>query len=228
MKMKRQILTTSNFNTLQSLCKEALNKSKFFGVVGYSGAGKTTAFKAYALGKQNVYYVKSTKSMPAKEFHRQVLMALGVEGKNFSMSIYDLIQSISARLNADGSRKLLIIDEAGKVKSDFLEYIHELRDNTEDTTGIIFAGPEYFRTNMEKWRDRGVVGVPELYRRINHWEELSRPTKAEVREFCHFNNINDTRIISDIFNTQNNFGGIQNYIDDYLESQSKIEIKTNV
>ena len=217
--MNRKILTTSNFNTLHKICKEALNKSKFFGVVGYSGAGKTTAFKAYAEGKQNIYYVKASKSMPAKEFHRQILMAIIGEGKNYNLSIYDLIQSISGKLNADKSRKLLIIDEAGKFKADFLEYIHELRDNTEKTTGIVFAGPEYFRSNIEHWKNRGIVGVPELYRRINHWVELPRPTKAEVRFFCHCNDINDEKIITEIFNTQDNFGGIQNYIDDFIESQ---------
>lgn len=211
------ILTTGNFNTIQSICEEALSNSKFIGLVGYPGAGKTTALKAFAQGKQKVYYVRATTSMPAKEFYRNILFEMGVEGRDIGISLYEMIKDISFRLNYNNTRKLLIIDEAGKFKPKFLEYIHELRDNTEKTTGIIFAGPQYFRDRILKWKNRGVVGIPELYRRINHWQTLEPPTKSEVRAFCHHYKLDDESFISNLYQRVDNFGELVNRIQEELK-----------
>jgi len=211
------ILTTGNYNTIQSVCNEALSNSKFIGIVGYPGAGKTTSLVAFAEDKPNVYYVRAAASMPAKEFYRNILFEMGVEGKDIGLSLHDMIKDISYRLNYNTSRKLIIVDEAGKFKPKFLEYIHELRDNTERTTGIIFAGPDYFKSNIESWKNRGVTGIPEVYRRINHWETLDPPTKDELRAFCHRFNINDESFIEELFQNTDNFGDAINRIKEQLK-----------
>lgn len=222
------ILGTSNYNTIQALCDEALTKSKMIGVVGYSGAGKTTALEAYSNGRSNVYYVRVTKSMNAKQFHSSILNEMGVEGKDFGTSLYDLINNIAYRLNYNGLNKLLIIDEAGKFKASFLEYLHELRDKTLDTTGIIIAGPEYFKKNLIKWKGRGVIGIPEFYRRVNYWEELDPPSKTEVRGFCNQCGIEDEDFVSELTKVCENFSDILNGIEIYLQKRDQIEIITNV
>lgn len=94
--------------------------------------------------------------------------------------------------------------------------MHELRDNTEHTTGIVFAGPQYFKDNIEKWKNRGVQGVPELYRRMNHWETLEPPTQQEVRAFCINSGIDDRQFISELFKTAENFADIQDRIVEQL------------
>jgi len=221
--MNDYILTTSNFNTVEALCNEALSKSKFISIVGYPGAGKTTALKAFANNKQNVFYVRATASMPAREFYSKLLQAMGVEGKESGVSLHDLISNISFRLNFNSIRKLIIMDEAGKFKPKFLEYIHELRDNTEATTGIIFAGPQYFKDNIEKWVNKGIVGIPEVYRRINHWEELSPIQKTEVRAIANHFGINDESFITRVFKTSENFAEVRYRIDEHLYKQSFIE-----
>jgi len=215
--MNNDILQTGNYNTVIAVCKEALTNSKFIGIVGYPGAGKTTALRSFAEGKQNVFYVRATTSMPARDFYKKILMEMGVEGTDLGLSLHEMINNISFRLNYNDTRKLIIVDEAGKFKPKFLEYMHELRDNTELTTGIVFAGPQYFKDNIEKWKNRGVQGVPELYRRINHWEVLDPPKKHEVRAFCINSGIDDTEFISELFKVAENFSDIRDRIVEHLK-----------
>ncbi len=213
------ILSTSNFNTIQALCKEAYKRSKMIGLVGYPGAGKTTALQEFAESTGKAYYVRVTASMSARHFYSLILNEMGVESKHQGTSLHDLINNISYRLNYNSLKKLIIIDEAGKFKPKFLEYLHELRDNTMSTTGIIISGPEYFKDNLIKWKTRGVIGIPELYRRINYWEELSLPTKAETRAFCHKFKIDDEGLVEELAKTCENYSEILNSIEVYLKKQ---------
>src|SRR5690606_34840955 len=100
----------------------------------------------------------------------------------------------------------------------FLEYVHELRDYTDHTTGIIFSGPQYFKDNIEKWKNRGVIGVPELYRRINHWEILEHPQVNEIRGFCNYFNLSDEKIVQTLYETCENFSDVVNRISEYLKN----------
>lgn len=218
--MNKQILATSNFNTIMNVCDEAKENSKMISIVGYPGAGKTTGLKYVANNQENVYYVKVTSSMKPKQFYSNVLNALGVEGRDTGVSLYDMIMRVSLRLTSTSTKKLLIIDEAGKFSPPFLEYLHELRDNTMEHTGIILGGPEYFHENFQKWKENNVNGMPELYRRINHWVTLEYPSYPEVKAFCEAYNISDRKVVSSILKKSVNFSDVENLIEEYhLESK---------
>lgn len=223
--MNNFIITTVNYSTVWSICKESLSNSDFIGIIGYPGAGKTTAFKKFKKEHSNVYYVRATASMPAKEFYQAILIEMGVGGFHDIKSLYHTINLLSYHLNRTNTRKLIIIDEGGKIKPKFLEYIHELRDNTENTTGIVIAGPEYFKDNLDLWNNRKLDGIPELYRRIRYWEILDPPTKEEVIVFCHQNNIKDEKFIQDVYSESSNFGEIINKIDFHVKSSEKTSKK---
>jgi len=219
--MSKEIIQTANFNTLNAVCKEALSKSKFIGVVGFPGAGKSTALKSFVSGKENVIYVRAKKTMQVKDFFRTILFEMGDEGADLKLSLFQMVNRISHKLNYDDTRKLLIVDEAGKFKSSFFEYLHELRDNTENTTGMIIAGPEYFHDKFKFWKSKNVQGVPELYRRINHWQYLDRPTKDEVKAFCVRAGINDKEFINELYRTAEHFAEIVDRIEEYLQMNGK-------
>lgn len=134
---------------------------------------------------------------------------MGIEGKNLGNNLHALINHVAYKLNYEQERKLLIIDEAGKFKPRFLEYLHELHDKTQHTTGIVLAGPEYFHSNMQKWKNQGVIGVPEVFRRIQHWEYLLQPNKAEIAFMCQAYGIESAELIKEIQrNAQENFSQV--------------------
>jgi len=132
-----------------------------------------------------------------------------------------LINSIAFKLNYSKYKKLLIIDEAGKFKPKFLEYLHELRDKTDHGTGIVMAGPEYFKDNILNWSRKGVVGIPELLRRVNHWEQLDPPTKEEIHALCETYNVNSLSFRNQLWTTVTNFAEAFSKIKNYLKLKEK-------
>lgn len=217
---KDLIITTVNYNTISKLSKDVQMKTKMVSVIGYPGAGKTTALTNFCKNNKNVYYVRVTASMNAKQFYMALIKEMGGNEQAKYSSLHDMINGISYRLNYDTEKNLLIIDESGKFSPKGLEYLHELRDNTMYSTGIILAGPDYFHENMSAWKNKNKIGVPELYRRISHWEYLDRPTKKEVRVFCEAYGVTDEEIILDIIKTASEcFSAIVNAIENYLANR---------
>lgn len=216
------IIATSNYNTIKNICQDVHLRSKMVSIIGYPGAGKTTALTDYCNKNKNVFFVKVTASMNAKQFYTALIQSMKENEKLNNGSLHDMINKISHSLNYDTEKKLLIIDEAGKFKPKFLEYLHELRDNTELNTGVILAGPDYFYNNMLGWKNKNVIGVPELYRRINHWEFLDKPTLKEIRAFCEIHEIKDDVVITNIINSPiDNYSDIMNEIKNYHYQISK-------
>lgn len=196
--MNELLISTTNFSTIQGICADAHKYSKMVAIIGYPGSGKTTALEHYLDNNKNVYYLCVTASMNARDFYTKLLNAMGIEGKSIGNNLHALIKQVCYKLNYSQERQLLIIDEAGKFKPKFLEYLHEVRDATEHTTGIILAGPEYFQDNIQKWKNQGIIGVPELFRRIQHWEHLIPPSKNEISVLCKAHGIEDTESIKEI------------------------------
>lgn len=53
-----QIIGTSNYNSIQSICERSQAHSMLNAVIGYTGAGKTTALFDYYRNGHNVYYLE--------------------------------------------------------------------------------------------------------------------------------------------------------------------------
>ena len=215
---QNKLFSTTNFETIQELCSRAQNESIMLGLIGYPGAGKTTSLKYYFEQNKNTYYTRVSKSMNAKEFWLNLLNDVGCVVNSKRITIHGLIRLLISELNTKYEKQLIIIDEAGKFKPKFLEYIHELRDETENNVGIIIGGPEYFHSNLIEWRNKGVIGIPEFYRRVYYWEFLEPLDYNEIFQFCKANNITSKKIVSQFYKSCSNFSELIYRIDAYKKS----------
>ncbi|MCG8402732.1 MAG: ATP-binding protein [Firmicutes bacterium] len=209
----KEILELDNFLTIQNVCSICYKKNRMMGIIGYPGAGKTIALEVYTKHHKNVYYVRVRKSMSTKDFYMRLLECMGVENTMRDLPPHFIMNKIAFNLNLNRKNNLIIIDEAGKFKPGQLEYIHELRDLTVNTTGIILAGPEYFKDNLDKWKKESVIGIPELHRRIHSFVDLVRPTKREVTGICKHHGITNPTTIKRLFKDSDNFGSLINQIE---------------
>lgn len=211
------ILKTDNFNTIWDLCKDVQRDSTMVGLIGFSGAGKTSGLEYYTKENENVIYTWVRRSMTTREFYINLLNAVGYQMRTRrELTIYTIMNMIALRVNnVYKSKKLLIIDEAGKFKPQQLEYIHELRDLTKHHLGIILSGPGYFYKNLMKWSNHNVVGIPELEGRIASYVWLERPTKKEIMGFCKFYGIQDEKVIRYRFYGIDNFRNLMHEIRSY-------------
>lgn len=173
------VLETNALSTIIENCENALEYKRLIAFIGYPGFGKTRSLEYFASKKKNVFYVVVEKSMTSKRFYIQLLNVLGFTNSFSGSDLNSLIRSISFHLSQSKQNNLLIIDEAGKFDSNQLLFLHEIRDNTKNNTGIILSGPPYFQKNVEEWKLAGKDGIPELYRRIQSWINLPEPTRKE-------------------------------------------------
>lgn len=194
-----KIVGTSNYNSVHNICRKTQNGRQLNVIIGYTGAGKTVALSDYYRANENVYYMVCKNSMNRKQFLSAILAEMGVK---FMGSVYDMVNKIVDLLN-ENPGSLLIIDEAGKVSTNVLLDLHDIRNATMYSAGILLAGCEYFQTNIDKAVTKEKIGYPEFHSRIINWNILSRPTKVEITAICHANGINEDSTIKELYRLPN-------------------------
>jgi Cdc6-like AAA superfamily ATPase len=212
------LLSTHNFNRVQAVCRDAYNNSKMIAITGEPGYGKTTALSHFKKTNANVYYFSVKPSMTHINFWGSIhaeLNRVPIEEIHSPRGLHYLIRKVVGFFK-DKEKSLLILDEAGKFNAKMLELIHELRDDTKTNTGIIMAGPNYFKSNLEKWVQKQKIGMPEVMRRINYWEQLYAPDKSEMRNFCEYYGATDYDVIKRITQESKNFGDLHNKLIEHL------------
>ncbi|PKP46975.1 MAG: hypothetical protein CVT95_06275 [Bacteroidetes bacterium HGW-Bacteroidetes-12] len=213
-----QLVETSNFQTIFKTCEHAKEQHRMVGVIGATGTGKTTALNEYYICNENTFYIVCQKSTTSRVFFKQLLREMGVL---FAGTLYEMIERVADELNKR-EQPLLLIDEAGKLSQTVLEHIHDLRNKTEHTTGILMVGVEYFKTNLETAAKKNKEGMPEFYDRIASWVELSTPRKDEIRSICEVNGITNPELVARMQKSQT-FRTLSNYIGNVKFHEKPIE-----
>ncbi len=197
---------TADYKAAIDACQSAKENQFMIAVIGDTGMGKTTALTDYSL-QENVFYVVCERAIKPKQFFLALLRKMGVA---FEGSIYEMCNRIADELNTL-DEPLLIIDEAGMINDTMMSYIQNLRDKTVKNCGIILGGMPYFRTNLQKFSDKGKQGVAEFMRRINIWQTLEGLSNGEVEFVCNSNGIADKEMVREM-KRYKRFGDLQNAI----------------
>lgn len=196
---KWNLISTHNFDAIQKHCNSARQRTTLLAVVGYAGAGKTTALEHYHENNANTYLVTCARAMKSKQFLSSILLALDIY---YLASDYEMCQKIIVELkNKKGS--LLMIDEASKLSPNALMYVQDIFDGIEGTSGIIIAGVEYLYENIKKSAEKNKVGMPEFFSRVGQWLELEPPTPKEIEAICLNNDFTDKEKIKLITRLKN-------------------------
>lgn len=201
------IVGTANHETIQRINAEAKIKKRLVAVLGYPGAGKTLGHGYFHENHLNTYKIEATSSMRRKEFLSEILSQMGCY---FEGTIFEMVATIAYELSLK-DKPLIIIDEISKLGHNSLMDIHDLRNRTMGICGIVLSGCPYFKTNLEKEKNRQKQGIPELYSRVQAWYELEPPTKAEIAAICNANGVHDEATIKE-FQRLRNFRELSNSI----------------
>lgn len=201
------VIETTNFLIIQNSCKNARERKMMTGIIGFSGAGKTTALQSYYSNNTNTFMVTCARTMRTKQFLGEILKSLGV---NYVASDYEMVRMIIEVLNKK-ENPLLIIDEASKLSPNALMYIQDIWDGIEHNAGIVLAGVEYLFDNLKKGADRNKIGMPEFYGRVGLWQYLLEPTKGEIEAICQNNGVTDLNEIKTMYRL-GNFRYVRNSI----------------
>ncbi len=203
---KAATLTTADYNVSIKACKAAQKNHFMIGLIADTGMGKTTALTAYSMSK-NVFYVCFDKTFSPKNFFIALLKEMGV---NFEGNIHAMVNRVADELNTM-ENPLLIIDEAGKITTTMILYLHVLRDKTVKNCGIVLGGMPYFKNNLIKFSNKQKEGYAEFFRRVNLWQELRGLSRSEIETICEINGITDKETVREM-QSKKRFGDLQNEI----------------
>lgn len=201
------IVGTSNFNSIQKECKRAKEQRLMIGIIGSTGAGKTTALKHFHNENPDTYLVTCSRTMKTKQLLAEILRAFGI---SYIASDFEMMKMIVETINRKDNI-LLIIDEASKLTPNALMYLQDIWDGIEENAGLVLAGVEYLYSNMKKGAERNKQGIPEFYGRITSWLELTEPTATEIKAVCQYNGIESPEKVSGISGLKN-FRYVRNII----------------
>lgn len=203
---QNELFNTSDFEAVFQLCETARRHHLMVGLIGDTGTGKTTSTKAFAQ-KRNVIRISYEKSMNPRLFFSSLLKTMNVDFEGRVYSEVDMIADLLNRMD----NPLLIIDEAGKIPHALFLHLHDLRERTKDKAGIVLAGMPYFKSNLQKFANRGKEGCSEFLRRINLWHELEGLSTKEAKAVSEANGINDPERLSEL-SRKRRFGDLMNEI----------------
>lgn len=193
-----QIISTTNFATVQDVCNNARQFKRLSCIIGEPGLGKTTALRSYYKQNPNTYMVTCKKVMTPKRFFELMQSNIGI---NFGGTTHEVIMRIAEEMNKQ-YEPLIIIDEIGRISPKTLTMLHDLWDEIDTNAGIVLAGVGYFKTNLEKAVLKNKVGMPEINSRIGNWQYLTEPTRAEIKAVCAANGLTDESKIKSIINAK--------------------------
>lgn len=202
------VRNTPNFAAITKLCEDARDQKRFLAVAGFTGAGKTTALRHFAQRNGEAYYVLGTVLHTKRTFLQDIQRSMGISEGN---SIHDMMMAIIRRLNT-GTNTLLIIDDAGKLSHTCLRLLQIIYDNTEFSAGMVMAGTEFLKKEIDRGSRKNLMGFQELKRRIAYWQPLRRPTKQIVQKLCEDYGIEDRAAIDFIYNNAKDYGSLRNMV----------------
>lgn len=236
-----EIINTENYDAIFEACREAALYNKMIGVTGFPGAGKTTALEKIRQHYQNlaqqwrsglreqdnkkppfVIYIRVGASAKAKDIFRDIYTESGMEFYDYSLNVLiDLCaKNLARHAELDGG-VLLIVDEASKLSTKHLEIFHELRDQSNNGFGVVFAGSESFYGQLMEQVKKGKKGMAEFSSRISEWVEMKRPSKAEIKAVIVRNGIEDQNFIDRCFAQCKDYRKLHNLIMDYKRTSNE-------
>lgn len=112
-------------------------------LVGTSGAGKTTAAREYCRRHPDVIYIDCHHQMSMRDLLLDLHTRLDLKGAG---NIHFLLESICAKL--DGTKRLIIVDEAEHLHPNTLDQLRKVNDRTG--CGVLYVALEQFYYHLQR------------------------------------------------------------------------------
>lgn len=170
---------TMNTENIRAVAYECLNKKLMGMVIGYSGAGKTTAIEQFvSKNQERVIYIQGDPTFTAKELLREIAYAIGESPAGTARAI---MRKLVGALK--GKEKLLIVDEANQLVGDGrhtsttreINTLRALYDQTR-SIGILLVGtPDLLAAIMD-----GPPSLTQLRSRLRRVLKLSPPGTDDI------------------------------------------------
>lgn len=231
--LKQEFLVFHNFNVITQELDIAVENSLFTIIIADAGYGKTCSIKDFRTRRKHAFLITlDPKITNKKQFFIDLLTQ--VSSRDIDHEIITMKRTaelFSWELSNIKSKKIIIIDDAGRFDSDMMQIYQYVRDKNEDT-GLVLVGTTDFLKNLMNWKMRNVPGIPELTSRVNRWivmenqsvhsineglvfKKLIRPSSEEFVALCNHNGIFDEKVVINLIVNCQSFRELESRIINY-------------
>lgn len=192
--LDQTVLETALLVDAEKYVKRSINEKLMITLAAPTGQGKSISAK-YLANKYSMKYIQVLTEIEKKKvaskrnFIRDISRAYNVNERSTN-GLRHLINEMQS-----DTRTCLIIDEAQRLITEdwgYFKVLQDLLDNVPNLS-IILLGNYRFYNDMFTDSDRVYMGVSDqeqFLRRISLVHKLPRLTKADVKLWCEYNNIN--------------------------------------
>lgn len=185
------IAPTTNFNAISELC--AISKIRHLATaLSYdAGAGKSSAFRAFAHNNENVIYIECKNYWSKKSYIEQLLIACGTKPQGTTE------ENIERFINAvkEMDAPLIIIDQADKLKDSSLDLFMDFYNEMENHCGFVISGVPALEKRILRGVQRDRIGYAEFFSRIGRkFIKLTAPTVKDIHKICQANGVDDMEL----------------------------------
>ncbi|AEG60042.1 AAA family ATPase [Desulforamulus ruminis] len=127
-------IITDDYQRVRGVCRKSQERKEFGIVVGDPGAGKTRALEDYAKENQGVVMITCDETSSIKSVLTEITEGLHLEARGASATLLNkIVKELKRR------PRLLIVDEADKVKLKVLETLRGIYDKAKNI-GVVLCG----------------------------------------------------------------------------------------
>lgn len=166
-----------------TVLNEALKRSRMVAVLGREGMGKSSAVAKFIQDNRQVYYLRIGTTYTISSFFNEMLFQVTGVYPTVNDTLFTKMKMLSHELTKDNTKKLIVVDDAGRLSPRALGVFFELRDNTMHATGFAFIGLSYFQKNLLNAKKNGVAGIAEFYRRVENWYNVPGLKGNEIASY---------------------------------------------
>lgn len=199
-----QMAEINNTRIMAQVLMDAKEKHLHIAVSYRAGSGKTAAIKEFAAANASSgVYALMCREWGRKEFLVSLCATLGIAtGRGLNTPDAQL-QAVCEALNKRANLSpLLVIDEADKLRPAALRALITLYNETEGRVGVVIAGTENLRIEVQRGIKLGVKGMDEIDSRFGRrYIQLGGISKTDVKAICAANGLADAGRQEQVWNS---------------------------
>ncbi len=219
------VVWTPSLRICLDVFNSAFLKLEMHAVEGRAGSGKTFALNYYEPQNSATVRIIASNVMTSKDLLRTIFAAVGGEAYH-TVNEFTFLNRLKERLRLQA--RLIIIDEADKLKPKMLQLLREIYDDLQSNCGIVLLGEPGLLENFHKKDKVHPVSMEGLISRFS-MRSLNELNQSDVVQFLTDRRIYEVPASSLIMlvGRVNNAGGyrfLTKIIDALFENKSDEEL----
>lgn len=188
--------------------------------------GKTVGIKYSIKDRADTFYIEVRPAETGSRFWTRFLESLYKRHdliKSSSKPSVDYLVENSSKILHELSRyKLIVIDEVGNFKPQFIKYIRQLMDNARrEKCSVLLTSPGYALANMKKWEARGLAGIAEFLSRIEYVHMLPKHTKNDITNLLKIYEVYNPALEKSIWEDADSLGDAARMLHNHIKGRKQ-------